>query len=275
MAVRLERPHPESLGEGEGLPVALLGPVEGRCLARELDRGEEPEDMRLVAALAVLLGEVEGLGGDRERTLGLADAEVRLGEASHPERVIGLELQGLRPFDRLLEERQRLAGAPEVRVRGAQRGRDERPHAGDDLARLARQTGLQDGDGAREVPLGHAHVPEAGAPDDEAEAGVPGLGDPDGLLADRQSLAELPPLGETVRQPGPGEDGGQPGHVAEVVQEVAREQLDVLAQGVHGPGVLAERMVRLAEPEVHRDGQGYAPRGGHEPGPRPARAGPP
>ena len=28
--------------------------------------------MRLVAALAVLLGEVEGLGGERERALGLA-----------------------------------------------------------------------------------------------------------------------------------------------------------------------------------------------------------
>ena len=40
------------------------------------------------------------------------------------------------------------------------------------------------------------------------------------------------------------------------MQQVAREQLDVLAQGVHGPGVLAERMVRLTEPEVRRDGQG-------------------
>ena len=129
--------------------------------------------MRLVAALAVLLGEVEGLGGERERTLGLADADVRLGEASQPERVIGLELHGRRPLDRLLEERQRLAGAPEVRVRRAQRGRDEGPRPGDGLVRLARQTALQDGDGASEVPLGHAHVPEAGAPDDEAEAAGP------------------------------------------------------------------------------------------------------
>ena len=72
MAVRLERSHAELLGEGEGLPVALLGPVEGRCLALELDRGEQPEDVRLVSALAVLLGEVEGLGGERERALGPA-----------------------------------------------------------------------------------------------------------------------------------------------------------------------------------------------------------
>ena len=86
-----------------------------------------------------------------------------------------------------------------------------------DLARIREAAALQDGDGVREVPLDHAHVPEARAPDDEAEARIPGLGDPDRFLADRQSLAELPPLGETQRQPGPGEDGGQPGHVAEVV----------------------------------------------------------
>ena len=145
-------------------------------------------------------------------------------------------------------------------VYAAPRADATKGHApGDGLARLARQTALQDGDGAIEVPLGHAHVPEAGARDDEAEARVPGLGDPERLLADRQSLTELPSLGETQRQPGPGEDGGQPGHVAEVVQQVAGEQLDVLAQGVHRPGVLAERMVGLTEPEVHRDGQGEAP----------------
>ena len=72
VAVGLERSHAERLGEGEGLPVALLGPVEGRRLARDLDRGEQPENVRLVSALAVLLGEVEGLGGDRERALGPA-----------------------------------------------------------------------------------------------------------------------------------------------------------------------------------------------------------
>ena len=72
MAVRLERPHAELLGEGEGLPVVLLGPVEGRRLARRLDRGEQPEGMRLVPALALLLGEVEGLRGERERALGPA-----------------------------------------------------------------------------------------------------------------------------------------------------------------------------------------------------------
>ena len=63
---------------------------------------------------------------------------------------------------------------------------------------------LQDGDGAREVPLGHAHVPEAGAPDDEAEARVPGLGDPERLLADRQCLAELSALGEAHAPARPG-----------------------------------------------------------------------
>ena len=67
VAVRLERSHAELLGEGEGLAVALLGPLEGRRLALELDRGEQPERVRLVAALAVLLREVEGLGGERER----------------------------------------------------------------------------------------------------------------------------------------------------------------------------------------------------------------
>jgi len=55
VAVRLERSHAELLCEGEGLPVALLGPVEGRRLALHRDRREQPDDMRLVPALAVLL----------------------------------------------------------------------------------------------------------------------------------------------------------------------------------------------------------------------------
>ena len=98
--------------------------------------------MRLVTALAMFLSEIEGLGGDRERTLGLADAEMRLGEASHAERVIGLEVQGLGMFNRLLQQWERLVGAPEVRVRGTQCGGDKRPHPGDDLATVARETGL-------------------------------------------------------------------------------------------------------------------------------------
>src|SRR6266705_6500670 len=70
LTVRLERPHAELLGEGEGLPVALLGPVEVRRLALQLDRREQPENVRLVPALAQLLGEVKGLSGDGERALG-------------------------------------------------------------------------------------------------------------------------------------------------------------------------------------------------------------
>ena len=114
---------PSVSARARALRTPLLDPVEGRCLAIEIDRGEEPESVRLVAALAVLLGEVEGLGGERERTLGLANLHMGLGEASQPERMIGLELHGRRPLDRLLEERQRLADPPEVRIRRARRMR--------------------------------------------------------------------------------------------------------------------------------------------------------
>jgi hypothetical protein len=69
MAVRLQRPHAELLGEGESLARPLLGPLEGRRLALDLDRREQPQGMRLVAALAVLLGEVQRPGGEREGAL--------------------------------------------------------------------------------------------------------------------------------------------------------------------------------------------------------------
>ena len=108
-------------------------------------------------------------------------------------------------------------------------------------------------------PLVTHTFPRPAHPTTRLIAGIPGLGDPERLLADRQPLAEFPPLGEAQRQPDPGEDGGQPGHVAGVVQQVAVEQLDVLAQGVHGPRVLAERMVSLTEPEVRRDAKGEVP----------------
>ena len=105
-------------------------------------------------------------------------------------------------------------------------------------------------------PLSTHTFPRPAQADDEAEARIPGLGDADRLLADGQSLAELPPLGEAQRQPGPGEDGGQPRHVGAIVQEIAADQLEVLAEGVHRPRVLAERMVGLTEPQVRRDAQG-------------------
>ena len=88
--MRLERSHAELLGEGEGLPVTLLGAVEVRRFALHLDRREQPENVRLVPALAQLLGEVKGLRGDWERALGPPGLHMRLGEPRQPERLIGL-----------------------------------------------------------------------------------------------------------------------------------------------------------------------------------------
>jgi hypothetical protein len=95
--------------------------------------------------------------------------------------------------------------------------------------RLAGQTALQDSDGAIEVSFRHAHVPEAHAPEDEAIARIAALGDPERLLAERQRLLEFSSLGQAQGQPGPGEDGWQRTQSTTFVQQVALEDLQVLA----------------------------------------------
>ena len=106
-----------------------------------------------MSTLAVFLGEIEGLGGERECTLGPGGGEVRLGKPHQPDRLIGLELHGHRPLDRVLEQGQRLREAPGVHIRRAQGGGDERPRPRPGLVRLAGQATLQDGDRPSKSPF--------------------------------------------------------------------------------------------------------------------------
>ena len=165
--------------------------------------------MRFVPALAVLLGEVEGLSGERERALGPPGHDMSFGEPRQPDRLIGFELHGRRPLNRLLEQGQRLGSAPDVRVCRSQSGGDERPRPRLDSCGSRDRPRSRTATARSKSPLSHAHVPEAGAPEDEAIARVPRLGDPERLLAERQSLVELPLLGQAQGQPDAGEDGGQ------------------------------------------------------------------
>src|SRR6266849_230703 len=63
VAVRLERPHAEFVGQGEGLAVVAGSWLDlWRCLARRA-LAQEPQGPGLVAALLVLAGEIESLPG--------------------------------------------------------------------------------------------------------------------------------------------------------------------------------------------------------------------
>ena len=81
MAMRLERSHAELVGKGQGFLVVLLRPVQIRHLALDLDQGEQPEGMRFMSPLTVLLRDVEPLRGKREGAIGSAGLDVCLGRA--------------------------------------------------------------------------------------------------------------------------------------------------------------------------------------------------
>src|SRR5262249_28569649 len=84
-----ERAHPQLLGPGQGLAVAALGRLGVRRLATRGDLGQEAEDPRLVAALLLAVGEVEGAPGDGERVVRTAGQEGRLPEVGQAARRAG------------------------------------------------------------------------------------------------------------------------------------------------------------------------------------------
>src|SRR5262252_6332351 len=115
MAVSLERPHAELRREGETFTVVLLGSIEVRRIALRPRLAEKPVGIRFVAALALLLGQLERLDRDRERILGPPGPHMSLPKPHKPEGLIGHQLDGCRSFHRLLEERQTFLGAPHRR----------------------------------------------------------------------------------------------------------------------------------------------------------------
>jgi hypothetical protein len=57
VAMGLERPHPQLLGQGEGLAVLSFGLIAFRRLTLQRNLAEEAQGIRLVAAFVALTGE--------------------------------------------------------------------------------------------------------------------------------------------------------------------------------------------------------------------------
>jgi len=120
MAVALKWPHAELRRGGETFKVVLLGSIEVRRIALRPRLAEKPVGIRFVAALALLLGQLERLDRDRERILGPPGPHMSLPKPHKPEGLIGHQLDGHRSFHRLLEERQAFLDAPHPCPRCAQ-----------------------------------------------------------------------------------------------------------------------------------------------------------
>jgi hypothetical protein len=82
VAVGGERAHAELVGPGEGLAVMSLRRLQIGRVGVGGDLAEEAQDPGLVATLLLLVREVEGAPGDRERVVPAAGQEMRLPEAS-------------------------------------------------------------------------------------------------------------------------------------------------------------------------------------------------
>ena len=65
MAVPLQRAHAELHRQRQGFAVVLLGPVPVGVIAHRPHVAEELERIRFVPALALFLGEVDGLDGEQ------------------------------------------------------------------------------------------------------------------------------------------------------------------------------------------------------------------
>src|SRR5712691_2523968 len=83
VAVRLERAHPQLLGEGEGLLVIGFGLLVLRGLAPCRNVAEEAQGIRLVATVLARTGERQGALGKSVRLTQVASQQMRLtqGEA--------------------------------------------------------------------------------------------------------------------------------------------------------------------------------------------------
>ena len=89
MAVRRERPHAELLGSGETFPVVLLGSIKVRGIALRPRLAENPVGIGLVAAFALLFGQLEGPNGDRERASWSPSPHVPFREPDESEGLVG------------------------------------------------------------------------------------------------------------------------------------------------------------------------------------------
>ena len=177
MAVPLQRAHAELHRQRQGFAVVLLGPVPVGVISDRPHVAEELERIRFVPALALFLGEVDGLDGEQGRALGSPDHEVRFRQADEPEGMIRHQLHGDRPLHRLLEEWQGVVQAPEADPCRAQRGGHEGPCPADRLTGIGAEPSFQDRRGALDLSLEHEDRSEADARDDEAVRRIPRLGD--------------------------------------------------------------------------------------------------
>ena len=80
VAVRLERPHAEFLGQTEGLAVVSFGLIALRRFAPRRNLTKEAQGIRLTASFPVSTGVFEDTGGEGVRLLQAAGVQIRLAQ---------------------------------------------------------------------------------------------------------------------------------------------------------------------------------------------------
>jgi hypothetical protein len=86
--VRLERPHPQLLGQGEGLAVVGFGLIAFRWLAPRCNVAEEAQSIRLVTTFLVSTGKRQCAFGEAVCRLQPVGEEMRLPQGETTERLM-------------------------------------------------------------------------------------------------------------------------------------------------------------------------------------------
>jgi hypothetical protein len=97
VAVGLERPHPQLVGQGEGLAIVIFGPVPLRRFVLRRNVAEEAQGIGLVTPLLARRGKGEGLPGEVMGLLDVSSQQPGLAQPRETNRLLphGAELQAL------------------------------------------------------------------------------------------------------------------------------------------------------------------------------------
>jgi len=124
-----EGPHPQFLGQDEGLPQVALRALEVGMIAPEGDFGEGAESIGAVPALAMCIGQSHRAFDRRQCVVHPTGEQIALAELGHPARLPPHHVKGRSPRDRLLHDEQSLGHAPSDGVGMAKRAdREGREH---------------------------------------------------------------------------------------------------------------------------------------------------
>src|SRR5262245_15043241 len=105
VTMRDERAHPQLGGQRQRLLISALGVSARRWIASRVDLAEEPQGVRLVAALAVCAGQTERALGLGVRLLETAGQQMGLAQRQAAKRLKADHLWGQRLFQGPGEER--------------------------------------------------------------------------------------------------------------------------------------------------------------------------